>query len=78
MVYLGVDFCSVLALPNVSSCLGLPETIRKNRIVIIDRRYNSFQILMLLLNQNTKKLMEVARERALATGELGGPALCTG
>lgn len=40
MVYLGVNFCSVLALPNVSSCLGLLETIRKNTIVIIDCRYN--------------------------------------
>lgn len=33
---------------------------------------------MFLLNQNTKKLMEAAKERALSTGELGGPALCTG
>lgn len=40
MVYLGLNLCSVLALPSVSSCLGLTETIRKNMFVVIDRSYN--------------------------------------
>lgn len=58
MVYLGANFCSVFALSNVSSCLGLLEAIRRNTVVVIDHRYNSSYVLMFLLNQHTKKLKE--------------------
>lgn len=79
VVYLGPNLCSVLALPNVSSRLRFLETIRKNMFVIIDCSYNRSSGLMFLLNQNTKKVMEVVKEgESVSTGELRGPVMYIG